>query len=232
VSGFFGAMSEQYYAFRTKMQHPSAANLLLAMKEFIREHQQDTGRSADELSEAVQTFFQQTEDALIQHPLWADCDPEELEKMCDNVEKFVMTRLHDRAFAVEAEELAEEARLSEWMRLLHFISPDHLGISKPFQDLAPWADAQMELCKIVSYKTPRDKLVCILNCCKRINGSLSQSTSGTHGADEFFPILIYVLLQSDTPQLHSNLRYISRFRHPSKLVSEAAYYLTSTDSVP
>ena len=36
--------------------------------------------------------------------------------------------------------------------------------------------------------------------------------------------------QADAPQLHCNLRYISRFRHPSKLVSEAAYYLTHAQS--
>ena len=35
-----------------------------------------------------------------------------------------------------------------------------------------------------------------------------------------------VLLQACPAQLHANLQYISRFRHPSKLVSEAAYYLT------
>ena len=33
-------------------------------------------------------------------------------------------------------------------------------------------------------------------------------------------------LQACPAQLHANLQYISRFRHPSKLVSEAAYYLT------
>ena len=27
-------------------------------------------------------------------------------------------------------------------------------------------------------------------------GALSMSTSGNHGADEFFPVLIYVLLQA------------------------------------
>ena len=51
-------------------------------------------------------------------------------------------------------------------------------------------------------------------------------SAGTHGADEFFPVLIYVLLQAAPAQLHANLAYISRFRHPHKLVGESAYYLT------
>ena len=47
-----------------------------------------------------------------------------------------------------------------------------------------------------AYRTPRDKLVCVLNCCKRINSSLSVTSAGSHGADEFFPVLIFVLLQA------------------------------------
>ena len=59
--------------------------------------------------------------------------------------------------------------------------------------------AQKELQKINMYKAPRDKLVCILNCCKVINNLLHNasmaSNEGTHGADEFLPILIYVTLK-------------------------------------
>ena len=216
-------------AFMEKMQDPAASRLLAAMKEFIRQYK-DLAHSVNETSEAVQTFFQNMEDAVIQHPLWVGCESEELERTCDGVEKFVMMRLHDRVFSAEAEEVAEDETLSERIELLRFLDVDHLGIAKDFQGHAPWMAAQKELCKITSYKTPRDKLVCILNCCKRINSSLSQSTAGTHGADEFFPILIFVMLQAQVTQLHCNLRYISRFRHPTKLVSEAAYYLTNAQS--
>jgi hypothetical protein len=34
-------------------------------------------------------------------------------------------------------------------------------------------------------------------------------------------------LQANPPQLHSNLLYISRYRHHSRLVSEAAYFYTN-----
>ncbi|MCI27154.1 vacuolar protein sorting-associated protein 9A-like, partial [Trifolium medium] len=49
------------------------------------------------------------------------------------------------------------------------------------------------------YKAPRDKLICILNCCKVIgnlllNASLA-SKDNPPGADEFLPVLIYVTLK-------------------------------------
>ena len=62
-----------------------------------------------------------------------------------------------------------------------------------------WQLAQKELQKINMYKAPRDKLVCILNCCRVIsnlllNASLA-SKENPPGADEFLPVLIYVTLK-------------------------------------
>ena len=41
---------------------------------------------------------------------------------------------------------------------------------------------------MATYRTPRDKLVCVLNCCKLINSSIARASAGEHGADEFFPV--------------------------------------------
>ncbi|OAY65566.1 Vacuolar protein sorting-associated protein 9A, partial [Ananas comosus] len=95
----------------------------------------------------------------------------------------------------------------------------------------PYALAQKELQKINMYKAPRDKLVCILNCCKVINNLLLNvfiaSDENPPGADEFLPVLIYVTIKANPPQLHSNLLYIQRYRRKSRLVSEAAYFFTN-----
>lgn len=46
------------------------------------------------------------------------------------------------------------------------------------------------------------------------------------GADDFLPILIYVVIHANPPQLASNLEYIQRFRMQSKMVSESSYFFT------
>lgn len=62
-----------------------------------------------------------------------------------------------------------------------------------------WQLAQKELQKINMYKAPRDKLVCILNCCKVINNLLLNASIAANenlpGADEFLPVLIYVTIK-------------------------------------
>ena len=219
-----------YQAFLARLNHPDSSSLLRSLKLFIRNALAASTLTLDELAESTRNFFYETEAAIAAHPQWAGCDPAELERAADGVEKYVMTRLHDVSFAAVPSEAAEDEQLTTWLQRLRFLRVDHLAISPEFRTLQPWAAAQQELGRICTYKTPRDKLVCILNCCKRINSALSQASNGGHGADEFFPVLLYVTVQAAPAGLHASLQYISRFRHPSKLVSEAAYYLTHQQS--
>ena len=184
-----------YQAFLARLQQPGSSELLRSMKGFVRQALAATSASVDELAEATQDFFQRTEAAIAEHPEWAGAEPEELERACDGVEKYVMTKLHDRVFAPTPAEAAEDAQLHDWMEQLQFLRVEHLAVSSEFHALQPWTSAQQELSKVSSYRTPRDKLVCILNCCKRINSSLAHHSAGGHGADEFFPVLLYVTLQ-------------------------------------
>lgn len=78
-----------------------------------------------------------------------------------------------------------------------------------------------ELMKINHYKAPRDKLICILNSCKVIFGSISSSSillrlltvipglirhlHKDEGADSFVPILIFVVLKANPQHLLSNV---------------------------
>lgn len=84
----------------------------------------------------------------------------------------------------------------------------------------------VELLKIKSYRAPRDKIICVLNCCKVIFGLLKHAKMDS-SADSFMPLLIYVVLQSNPEHLVSNVQYILRFRNQEKLGGEAGYYLSS-----
>jgi Rab5 GDP/GTP exchange factor len=101
----------------------------------------------------------------------------------------------------------------------------------------------LELLKIKTYRAPRDKIICVLNCCKVIFGKFGRSLSTAQianvhtgllnhsksdsSADSFMPLLIYVVLQANPEHLVSNVQYILRFRNQEKLGGEAGYYLSS-----
>ncbi|EDN02933.1 predicted protein [Histoplasma mississippiense (nom. inval.)] len=86
---------------------------------------------------------------------------------------------------------------------------------------------QLQLLKIKGYRAPRDKVICVLNCCKVIFGLLRNAPNGDTSADSFVPLLIYVVLKANPEHLVSNIQYILRFRNQEKLAGEAGYYLSS-----
>ena len=138
-----------YHAFMAKMQQPSANGLFRSIKLFVRDLLSDTQRSVDEVAEAVQAFFYETEEAIAQHPLWHGCEPEELDKACDALEKFVTTKLYDKVFLTDAEESESDRLLEERLQHLRFVTVEHLSVSPAFCTAYPWAGAQQELCKMV-----------------------------------------------------------------------------------
>ncbi|CAA7405940.1 unnamed protein product [Spirodela intermedia] len=220
-----------WHDFLERMRHPSAADFVKSIKSFIVSFSNKVPDSEKD-SAAVQEFLANMEAAFRAHSLWAGCSEEELESAGEGLEKYVMTKLFNRAFASIPEDVNRDDELYEKMALVQqFIRPESLDIKPTFRNETSWLLAQKELQKINMYKAPRDKLVCILNCCKVINNLLINasiaSSDNPPGADEFLPVLIYVTIKANPPQLHSNLLYIQRYRRQSRLVSESAYFFTN-----
>uniref|UniRef100_A0A7N0VBR2 VPS9 domain-containing protein n=2 Tax=Kalanchoe fedtschenkoi TaxID=63787 RepID=A0A7N0VBR2_KALFE len=221
--------------FFERMRQPAAAEFVKAIKSFVVSFS-NKAPNHERDSAAVQDFLSNMERAFREHPLWAGCSVEELDCAGEGLEKYVMTKLFTHVFASLPDDLEVDRQLSDKMALLQqFIRPENLDIKPNFRNEASWLIAQKELQKINMYKSPRDKLACILSCCKVINNILLHASMSSDenppGADEFLPVLIYVTIKANPPQLHSNLLYIQRYRHHPRLVAEYAYYFTNMLSV-
>ncbi|RMZ83125.1 hypothetical protein DV738_g1266, partial [Chaetothyriales sp. CBS 135597] len=126
------------------------------------------------------------------------------------------------------EDVERDEVLSQKIKIYHWVREEHLDIPP----VGPSGErflrlAQQELLKIRSYRAPRDKVICVLNCCKVIFGLLKNAKTSDTSADSFVPLLIYVVLQANPEHLVSNIQYILRFRNQDKLGGEAGYYLSS-----
>ncbi|XP_006461916.1 hypothetical protein AGABI2DRAFT_178887 [Agaricus bisporus var. bisporus H97] len=169
--------------------------------------------------------------------VWKNASDAEFDNAMEGMEKLVMNRLYDFTFTpqvkraipprpVTTDDLERDRVLSQRLALFGWIEEKHLDIPEGEGSKGFLMFAQQELVKINHYKAPRDKLICILNSCKVIFGLL-RHLKKEEGADSFVPILIYVVLKANPEHLLSNIEFISRFRKPSKLQSEAGYYLSS-----
>ncbi|KAL4129951.1 hypothetical protein KRP22_007870 [Phytophthora ramorum] len=174
-------------------------------------------------------FFESMEDILLDHPAWRHASETKLAKARDGIEKYVMDKVSDIAFnqLKECQQwMKEDKALLRRMQLLSFITPAMLDIKPCMRNEVVWSMAEDELRRINSFRSPGDKINCIVRCCSVIFSvlNLSRGDSGSRpGADDFLPVFIYIVLHSQIPRLHSNCEYISAYRNQADLMSKAGY---------
>lgn len=224
------SQSLTFYDFLDRMRNPASLDLVRSIKSFIVSFSFSTANAEND-GKRLQDFLLTMEASIRDHPLWDGASEEEIDSAIEGLEKYVMTKLFARTFASSHEDAKIDQEISEKIHLLqHFLKPEHLDIPEVFHNEASWLLAEKELQKINAFKAPREKLLCILSCCRVINNLLlnaSMSENRVPGADDFLPVLIFVTIKANPPQLHSNLKFIQLFRRQEKLVSEAAYYFTN-----
>ncbi|KAL7747651.1 hypothetical protein RI367_006940 [Sorochytrium milnesiophthora] len=213
--------------FLDDMRDRRAYPLTKYFRSFLREFSKRSW-TVTEQQKIIHDFTNFMAQKIAENEVWAGASEEELDNACEGMEKLLMNKLHAHTFspsttddAVKDEVLHKKICILRWMELKHLdinISPQ---TSESFIKVA-----RQELLKMNDYKAPRDKLICILNCCKVIFGLLKHAGTETN-ADMFLPLLIFVVIQANPPHLISNVQYISRFRNPAKLSSESGYYLTN-----
>uniref|UniRef100_A0A3Q2XML1 Ras and Rab interactor 2 n=1 Tax=Hippocampus comes TaxID=109280 RepID=A0A3Q2XML1_HIPCM len=75
--------------------------------------------------------------------------------------------------------------------------------------------------------SPEKKVSLLLRVCKLIYTIMQDNSGRMYGADDFLPMLTYVVAQCDMPQLDMDIQYMMELLDPSLLQGEGGYYLTS-----
>ena len=155
------------------------------------------------------------------------------DSVIDAFEKYCMAQIYDLVFTAKAEDEEMDLVLQERIREFRWIEPRHLdAVCDLTKDevVAEFHKAQEELIVMDAKRPPMAKLDSVVAAAKAIFGVLEKSSGGTNGAsaDDFLPVLIYVVLQANPPMLYSNLQFLNRFCNPDKLsTGEAGYYFTN-----
>lgn len=210
-----------------KMRSPDAFDLVKPLKKFLDGFTVEPLSLADSIDH-VRKFLDETSRQLNASALF---ELEDDDFANEGMEKYLMNKIYKHCFRPpNSDDECQDQALHDRISLLSFLQAEHFDISPAcMKQDEEFEKAKKELIRMDSYKAPRDKMICIMNCCRIINNILikAHQEENKTGADEFIPLLIYVILCSNPPALLSNLLYIQRFRHPEKLLSEPGYYFTN-----
>ncbi|KAK0214745.1 hypothetical protein IW262DRAFT_1402491 [Armillaria fumosa] len=225
-----------FQKFLDQMKSRNAEAVSKYLKSFLSNFAKCTFTVSDQIK-IINDFLNFIAKQMRECEVWRNASDAEFDNAMEGMEKLVMNQLYQFTFTpqvaravprrqITADDLERDRVLSQRIALFGWIEERHLDIPEGEGSKGFLMFAQQELLKINHYKAPRDKLICILNCCKVIFG-LIRHLRTEEGADSFVPILIFVVLRSNPEHLLSNVEFINRFRNPVKLQSEAGYYLSS-----
>nr|XP_061804551.1 GTPase-activating protein and VPS9 domain-containing protein 1-like isoform X3 [Nerophis lumbriciformis] len=196
------------------------------MLDFIKAFQNCT--AADDKTAAVEDFLRYLYGAMARDAIWQYASEDQLQDAQMAIERSVMNRIFKLAFYPnqDGDILRDQLFHEHIQRLSKVVTANHRALQIPevYLKEAPWPSAQSEIKTINAYKTPRDKVQCILRMCSTIMNLLSLANEDSvPGADDFVPVLVFVLIRANPPCLLSTVQYINNF-YASRLSGEECYW--------
>jgi hypothetical protein len=154
--------------------------------------------------------------------------PTQLEMCRVAIERAVVAHIYVHAMYPNGEaDISRDGVLAEHInKLASEITPNHrdLRISRQFHYESPWPSAQVELRQLAAFKTPKDKVACVVRSSQTIMNLLSLSAKNSvPAADDFLPVLVFVVVKANPPSLLSTVQYVDSF-YGNRLSGEDHYW--------
>uniref|UniRef100_A0A6Q2ZEZ9 Ras and Rab interactor 3 n=1 Tax=Esox lucius TaxID=8010 RepID=A0A6Q2ZEZ9_ESOLU len=123
-------------------------------------------------------------------------------------------------------------RLKENQSVVLGTTTTDLGVTTSIPEAPVMEKIQLKLMSLHQEYSPQKKIDLLLKACKIIYESMSVGSPGrAHGADDFLPVLMYVLARSDMVYLLLDVEYMMELMDPALQLGEGSYYLTTTYGV-
>lgn len=104
-----------------------------------------------------------------------------------------------------------------------------LGVTTSVPEVAVMEKILQKLTNMHKAYSPGKKISILLKTCKLIYDSMALGNPGKpYGADDFLPVLMYVLARSNLTEMLLNVEYMMELMDPALQLGEGSYYLTTT----
>ncbi|CAH1968556.1 unnamed protein product [Acanthoscelides obtectus] len=201
----------------------------VAVLEFCREFKQLN--LADEKCDFLENFYDKLYLIMNGSPFWNDVFTKRENIIKLTLERFIMSKTYKNSIYPNGDGDKDRDRVLHQHidKLSRTVTPEHkdLLIDRVYLREAPWLPAQDALRALSACRTPRDKVKCVAHCAKCIMDllGLSQANGVAATADDFTPVLVYVIIKVNPDDLLSTIQYVNSF-FQSQLSGEELYWWT------
>ncbi|KAG7486972.1 ras and Rab interactor 2 isoform X1 [Solea senegalensis] len=196
--------------------HTSGMDFLQTLRQFMTQMKAYL-RQSSELGPPIESLIPEDQIDRVLEKAMHKCVLKPLKTMIEVV-------LHD--FQVRSgawQQLRDNLALAKTKR------PQELGVDRvPPPDSVAIEKIRLKFLKMSMMYSPEKKVSLLLRVCKLIYTIMQDHSGRMYGADDFLPVLTYVLAQCDMPQLDTEIEYMMELLDPSLLQGEGGYYLTSS----
>lgn len=153
--------------------------------------------------------------------------PEEIDRLTDELESYILRKMFSEVYPSWVSR--NDADLHKKTLELDWLEPEHLDI--PRGEVSMWQASMSALQRIDICMSPVEKLGCLVAfISKTVNLLFLYSFKEVVSADNSLPVIIYLLVKAQPQRIHSNINFISKFRHQRRLLADAGFCLSQIQS--
>ncbi|XP_074673621.1 ras and Rab interactor 2 isoform X2 [Strix aluco] len=213
---YFGCLVQDYVSFlqENKECHVSSTDMLQTIRQFMTQVKNYLSQSS-ELDPPIESLIPEDQIDVV------------LEKA---MHKCILKPLKGHIEAMLKEFHTADGswkQLKENLQLVRQRDPQELGVFVPTPDFVDVEKIKVKFMTMQKMYSPEKKVMLLLRVCKLIYTVMENNSGRLYGADDFLPVLTYVLAQCDMLELDTEIEYMMELLDPSLLHGEGGYYLTS-----
>ncbi|XP_054987435.1 ras and Rab interactor 2 isoform X3 [Sorex araneus] len=213
---YFGCLVQDYVSFlqENKECHVSSTDLLQTIRQFMTQVKNYLSQSS-ELDPPIESLIPEDQIDVVLEKAMHKCI---LKPLKGHVEAML------KDFHVAD---GSWKQLKENLQLVRQRNPQELGVFAPTPDFVDVEKIKVKFMTMQKMYSPEKKVMLLLRVCKLIYTVMENNSGRMYGADDFLPVLTYVIAQCDMLELDTEIEYMMELLDPSLLHGEGGYYLTS-----
>ncbi|XP_051867839.1 ras and Rab interactor 2-like isoform X4 [Pristis pectinata] len=213
---YFGCLIQDYISFfkENKDCHVSSTDMLLTIRQFMTQVKIYLTQSS-ELNPPIESLIPEDEIDIVLEKAMHKC-------ILKPLKSYIYTTLIQFHAADGSWKQLKENLLSVKQKV-----PQELGVNAAIPDTVTLEKIKQKFSNMRKTYSPEKKVFLLLRVCKVIYTVMENNSGRLYGADDFLPVLTYIIAQCDMPELDIEIEYMMELLDPSLLHGEGGYYLTS-----